>query len=341
MCGKIEGVNFTAQIKQEGRRLGFDLVGIVPAAPLEQEGARLRAWLENGFAGTMEWIDRSVPKRVDPSAHLPGVRSVVCVAMNYFTTGEAEEKTGRQGESDGLRGKISRYAWGDDYHRVLGDRLRLLLDWICAKEPGCLGRIAVDSSPVMDRAWAVRAGLGWIGKHSNLIHPAFGSWIFLGELLLTLQLDYDETPVADHCGSCTLCIDSCPTSAIVQPYVVDSRKCISYQTIEFRGEDLQVNTDGWIYGCDICQEVCPWNSLPKESRQAAFRPRPGLLDLSLQEVLEMSEEEFRKISRGSAIARTKYRGMVRNARHVVESQPECRDERPDGSRAGSRSVASH
>lgn len=301
-------MNLTEAIKRQAGELGFDRVGVVPAHRLNEAAVRLRTWLERGFAGTMDWMERSFEKRIDPSAHMPEVRSIICVAMNYYTSHKIEEIEGH--------GKVSRYAWGDDYHQVTGDRLRLLLDWIRAREPGCVGKIAVDTSPVMDKVWAARAGLGWIGKHSNLINPTLGSWLFLGELLLNLELDYQESPMADHCGTCTLCIDSCPTAAIVEPYVVDSRKCISYQTIEFRGETLQVQAEGWVYGCDICQDVCPWNSFARETQLPAFQPRPGLLNPPLDQLSEMTEEEFQKISKNSAIRRTKYKGMVRNARHA-------------------------
>lgn len=304
-------MSLTAVIKQQALELGFDLVGFVKPERLSDEAAQLRAWLDRGFAGTMDWMERSFEKRTDPFLSMPDVRSVVCVAVNYYTSHETEDRPGY--------GKISRYAWGDDYHQVVGDRLRLLLDWICAKETGCRGKICVDTSPVMDKAWAARAGLGWIGKHSNLIHPDLGSWLFLGELLLNLELDCQESPILDHCGTCTLCLDSCPTEAIVEPYVVDSRKCISYQTIEYRGDTLQVDTHGWIYGCDICQDVCPWNHSPQESGEVAFQPRPERVSLSLEEFSRMTEDEFRTISKNSAIRRTKHRGMVRNARQLISS----------------------
>jgi epoxyqueuosine reductase len=304
-----KGMSLAAAIKKQALELGFDLVGIVRPERLTDEAVRLRVWLDRGFAGTMGWMDRSFEKRTDPFLHMPDVRSVVCVALNYRTSHEIEDRP--------AYGKISRYAWGDDYHQVVGDRLRLLLDWICEQETGCRGKICVDTSPVMDKVWAVRAGIGWIGKHSNLIHPDLGSWLFLGELLLNAELECEEIPMPDHCGTCTLCLEACPTEAIVEPYVVDSRKCISYQTIEYRGNTLQVDTHGWIYGCDVCQEVCPWNHAVRKSEEPAFQPRPELLCLSLEELSRITEEEFRAVSKNSAIRRTKHRGMVRNAQALL------------------------
>lgn len=299
-------------IKEHALQLGFAAVGVVPAVRLEAEGERLRQWLELGFAGTMGWMERSFIRRIDPSEAMPEVRSVVCVAMNYFTNHPMRGTAGS--------GKISRYAWGEDYHEVLQARLGLLLEWIREREPHCLGRIAVDSSPAMDKAWAVRAGLGWIGKHSNVINPGLGSWIFLGELFLSIELGCGETPVTDHCGTCTLCLASCPTGAIVEPYVVDARKCISYQTIEFRGPDLEVDTEGWLFGCDICQDVCPWNSFAEESPEAAFEPREGLVNPQLDAMARMTPGEFTERFNGSAILRTKHAGWVRNARSLLEDR---------------------
>ncbi|HEV8131937.1 MAG TPA: tRNA epoxyqueuosine(34) reductase QueG [Acidobacteriota bacterium] len=301
-------MNLTAAIKRQALDIGFDLVGIVRPEKLTEEATRLRAWLDRGFVGTMEWMESGFDKRTDPTVYVPEARSVVCVALNYYTTHPTQDRPGY--------GKVSRYAWGDDYHQVVGEQLDSLLNWICEQEPACVGKISVDTSPVMDKAWAARAGLGWIGKHSNLIHPNFGSWLFLGELFLNLELECQETPVADHCGTCTLCIESCPTDAIAEPYVVDARKCISYQTIEFRGEELEAETAGWIFGCDICQDVCPWNRFAKETHVTAFQPRPELVSLSLDELSSMTEEEFRAISKKSAVRRAKHRGMVRNAKHV-------------------------
>jgi len=206
---------------------------------------------------------------------------------------------------------------GDDYHDVVKSKLLTLLNWIKAERPDAEGKLCVDTAPIMDKAWAVRAGLGWIGKHSNVITQEFGSWVFLGEILLNIQLDYDATIVPDHCGTCTMCLDACPTSAIVEPYVVDSRKCISYATIELRSDELPVeitqNLEGWAYGCDICQDVCPWNRFEKPSGENAFEPRVGETSLDLSIIDKMEHPEYVERFRGSPIKRTKLAGLKRNA----------------------------
>lgn len=294
----------TAAIKQKARDLGFDMVAVARAGALEPEGERLREWLGRGYHGTMAWMARTADRRADPRLHLPSVRSVVCVAANYYTP---HRHTGEPGT-----GKVSRYAWGDDYHDVVGDRLRELLAWLRERVPDLEAKIAVDSSPVMDKAWAARAGIGWIGKHSNLITREQGSWVFLGELLVSVELDYDE-PIADHCGTCTACIEACPTEAIVEPYVVDSNRCISYLTIELRDETLPLPTAGWVYGCDVCQDVCPWNRFEQPTTEARFEPRAGLVEPRLDELAGLSQEAFSERFRRSPIKRTKLAGIRRNA----------------------------
>ncbi|HKX83209.1 MAG TPA: tRNA epoxyqueuosine(34) reductase QueG, partial [Pyrinomonadaceae bacterium] len=210
--------------------IGFHRVGIVRAEALQTEGEHLRGWLASGMHGDMLWMGREPEKRTDPRNVFPQAQTVIVVALNYFTP--------HSHPTDSAKGKISRYAWGDDYHDVLKDKLRALLGWIRNEVPDAEGKICVDTAPVMDKAWAVRAGIGWIGKHSNVITKDYGSWIFIGEILLNLKLEYDNDVVADHCGSCTACLDACPTGAIIEPYVVDSRKCISYATIELRDDVL-------------------------------------------------------------------------------------------------------
>ncbi len=300
----------SAAIRQKARELGFNLVGIVPATALTTEAERLREWLARNFHGRMEYMARDPQMRSDPRRLLPSARSVVCVALNYYRPERHVE--------DPAIGKISRYAWGDDYHDVLRDKLRLLLDAIREHEPAAEGRICIDSAPMMDKAWAVRAGLGWIGKHTNLLTKQYGSWVFLGELLLSLELDeYDGTIETDHCGKCTACIDACPPGAIVAPYVVDATRCISYGTIELRDETLPEaitsQLENWVFGCDICQDVCPWSRFAKETAEARFTPREGITTPSLDSLSAMTQEEFSSRFRGSAIKRTKVSGLRRNA----------------------------
>ena len=303
---------FTAEIKEKAFELGFSKVGVVAAARLDAEGERLNTWLGNGFQGDMAWMAREPEKRVDPRAIFPGARSMIVVALNYYTPHEHDER------SDA--GKISRYAWGDDYHDVLKEKLRELLDWVKIRVPEADGKICVDTAPVMDKAWAVRAGLGWLGKHSNVITKEFGSWVFLGEILLNLELGDLDSPAEDHCGSCTACLDACPTQAIVEPYVVDSKACLSYATIELRTAELpqsiSSNMHGWLYGCDICQDVCPWNRFEKPTSEERFEPRNAETALRLSEVLEMEQEDFSLRFRRSAVKRTKLSGLQRNARHL-------------------------
>ncbi|HLA96689.1 MAG TPA: tRNA epoxyqueuosine(34) reductase QueG [Pyrinomonadaceae bacterium] len=300
----------TTKLKLKAIELGFQKVGVVRAGPLVDEGRNLGEWLGRGFHGEMAWMEREPEKRADPRLIFPEARSMIVVAMNYFTP--------HKHEADDSKGKISRYAWGDDYHDVLKEKLRLLLDWIKAEAPEADGKICVDTAPVMDKAWAVRAGLGWIGKHSNLITKDLGSWVFLGEIILNLELDYDAEVVEDHCGTCTACLDACPTGAIVEPYVVDSRKCISYATIELRTETLpeQIIPDlnGWLYGCDICQDVCPWNRFEKPTEEARFEPRNNETSMSLDSLETIPHEEYTDRFRKSAMKRTKLGGLKRNAK---------------------------
>jgi epoxyqueuosine reductase len=306
------------RIKERARAEGFDKVGIVRADALEDERERLQEWLKHGFHGEMRWMERDPAERTDPRLLLPGARSVVVVALNYYTPHSRPD--------DPATGKISRYAWGDDYHDVVGSRLKSLLAWIREQWPEAEGKACVDIQPMMDKAWAARAGLGWIGKHSNLITRDYGSWVFIGELLLNLELEYDTDIVEDHCGSCTLCIDACPTNAIMEPYVVDSNRCISYATIELRAPlipaDVATNMDGWLYGCDICQDVCPWNRFEKPTPEQRFEPRPDNISPRLADLLELTPEAYSERFRRSPIKRAKLAGLKRNARALIEHMPE-------------------
>ena len=318
---------FTERIKARALELGFDKVGIVPAATLSEEHARLAEWLRRGYHGEMPYLARDPEQRTDPRKLFPDAKSVIVVALNYYTAHEHEVRTacvsGRVNIRGQATGKVSRYAWGDDYHDVVGGKLRELLMWIKAEYPEAEGKVCVDIQPMMDKAWAVRAGLGWMGKHTNVITPEFGSWVFIGELLLNLELDYDEQEIADQCGSCTLCIDACPTSAIVEPYLLDANLCISHATIESRAtemrEDIAAHLEGWLYGCDICQDVCPWNHTPKTTNESRFEPRGGNVDVSLHHLLELNPEAYANRFRGSAMKRAKLAGLQRNARALLPS----------------------
>jgi epoxyqueuosine reductase len=308
------------RIKERARELGFHKVGIVPARALAEERARLTQWLERGLHAEMSWMARDPAQRTDPRLVFPQALSVIVVALNYYTP--------HSHENDAASGKISRYAWGDDYHDVVGEKLKKLLEWIKAEWPGAEGKTCVDIQPMMDKAWGVRAGLGWIGKHSNLITKDYGSWVFLGELLINLELGYDVEKVEDHCGSCTLCIEACPTDAIREPYVVDSSRCISYATIELRAPELpapvQANMEGWLYGCDICQDVCPWNRFQQPTDEERFEPRTGNVNANLSELLEMAQEDYSVRFRRSAVKRAKLQGLKRNARALVQFRDEER-----------------
>ena len=308
-------LSFSERIRQKAAEIGFQKAGIMPAEILLDEGGRLKDWLARGFHGKMAWLDREPEKRSDPRLLFPEAKSVIVVALNYYTKHEHEKNVGK--------GKISRYAWGDDYHDVVREKLTELLDWIKYENSAADGKICVDTAPMMDKAWAVRAGLGWLGKHTNLINTDIGSWVFIGEILLNLELEYDTKIVEDHCGTCTACLDACPTSAIVEPYVVDSRKCISYATIELRDEtlpaDVAANMEGWLYGCDICQDVCPWNRFETPTDESRFEPRDGETSFDLDEVLSLTPESYAGRFRRTAIKRAKLSGLKRNAATLKSS----------------------
>ncbi len=304
----------TEYIKEQARNLGFSKVGIARADVLTEEGARLKEWLSRGYHGTMAWMQKEPEKRVDVRRIVPGAKSVISVALNYYVP---------DGYSNaGGAGKISRYAWGDDYHVVMTPRIQSLVDCIKSEKPDVHSATYVDTGPVMDKAWAVRAGIGWIGKHTNVITKEYGSWVFLGEIVVDVDLEYDE-PMADFCGSCSACIDACPTGVIVEPYVLDSTKCISYLTIENKGDipqPLKPKLANWVYGCDICQDVCPWNRFEQPTEETAFRPREENIDPDLHALSTITEEEFSRRFRRSPVKRTKRRGLVRNAKAVLEGQ---------------------
>ena len=306
----------TAEIRRQALQIGFSKVGIARAEGLVEQEARLREWLARGYQGEMKWIERDPAQRADPRKLFPEARSVVVAALNYYTDHQ-HKATVR------TTGKVSRYAWGDDYHEVVGDKLRNLLGWIKERFAEAEGKVCVDIQPLMDKAWAERAGLGWIGKHSNLITQEYGSWVFIGELLLNLELEYDEQQIADQCGTCTLCIDACPTAAIVDPYVVDSNLCISHATIESRASEIPTRVsehlDGWLYGCDVCQDVCPWNQMTPETNELRFEPRQDNVNTSLSEILELTPNAYATRFHHSAMKRAKLAGLQRKARTLLNS----------------------
>ena len=308
--------SFTENIRKKAQAIGFHKIGIVRAEPLEAERQHLEDWLNQNYHGEMRWMEREPEKRADPKLLFPEAESIIVVALNYYTPHEHEENHDK--------GKISRYAWGDDYHDVLKEKLRELFDWIKMENPEAEGKICVDTAPIMDKAWAVRAGLGWLGKHSNVITKEYGSWIFIGEILLNFALEYDNKMVEDHCGTCTACLDACPTGAIIEPYIVDSKACISYATIELRSDklpdEISENLNGWLYGCDICQDVCPWNRFQKPTETARFEPRTDNVSPDLNTILSLSPEKYAEKFRRSAIKRTKLSGLKRNAEALKKTE---------------------
>lgn len=301
---------YTKLIKAEAKRLGFLSCGISKAQFLEEEAPRLEKWLNQNMHGEMQYMENHFDKRLDPTLLVPGAKSVVSLLLNYFPETTQREDTY----------KISKYAYGIDYHFVIKDKLKHLMHFIQEEIGEVHGRVFVDSAPVLDKAWAAKSGLGWIGKHSNLLTKQTGSFYFIAELIIDLDLEYDH-PVTDHCGSCTACIDACPTNAIVDPYVVDGSKCISYFTIELKNEipgDVKNQFEDWMFGCDICQDVCPWNRFSKPHNEPLFNPNPELISMSKKDWEEITEEVFQDIFRKSAVKRTKFEGLKRNIQFLKD-----------------------
>ncbi len=292
-------------IKTEAKRLGFLSCGISKAEFLEEEAPRLEKWLKSNAHGEMRYMENHFDKRLDPTILVDDAKSVVSLILNYFPSEEQHDNTAP---------KISKYAFGTDYHFVIKDKLKSLLNFIQDEIGEVSGRAFVDSAPVLDKAWAAKSGLGWIGKHSNLLTQQVGSFYFIAELIIDLELEYDHA-TTDHCGTCTACIDACPTQAITEPYVVDGSKCISYFTIELKDNiptEFKGKFDDWMFGCDICQDVCPWNRFSKAHQEPLFNPHPELLSMSKKDWEEITEETFKKVFKKSAVKRTKYSGLVRN-----------------------------
>ena len=297
---------YSQMIKAEAMRLGFMSCGIAKAEFLEDEALRLESWLKKESHGEMAYMENHFDKRLDPTRLVDDAKSVVSLTLNYYTSQ-------RQLDSDAP--KISKYAFGTDYHSVIREKLQALMAFINDNIGEVNGRCFVDSAPVMDKAWAQKAGLGWRGKNSNLISKQAGSFFFLAELIIDLDLAYDSSFPTDHCGSCTRCIDACPTNAIVAPYTVDGSKCISYLTIELKNEiptAFKGKMENWMFGCDICQDVCPWNRFSTEHGEADFRPKENLLGLTKTELIEMTDEVFKQVFKNSPVKRTKFSGLRRN-----------------------------
>ncbi len=304
-------IKHTQRIKTEAKRLGFLSCGISKAQFLEEEAPRLEKWLNNNMHGQMQYMENHFDKRLDPTKLVEGSRSVISLLLNYFPSETQNDKSY----------KLSKYAFGTDYHFVIKDKLKQLLYFIQDEIGEVHGRAFVDSAPVLDKAWAAKSGLGWMGKHSNLLTQQLGSFYFIAELIVDLDLDYD-LPTTDHCGSCTACIDACPTQAIVEPYVVDGSKCISYFTIELKENiptDFKGQFDDWVFGCDVCQDVCPWNRFSKPHNEPLFNPNPELLSMSKKDWEEITEETFKKVFKDSAVKRTKYLGLKRNIEFLKKS----------------------
>lgn len=299
----------TAFIKSTAHELGFVFCGIAKAGFLEKEATQLEAWLQKGYQGEMGYLERNFDKRVDPTLLVPGARSVISLGYNYFP-----KKTLDAADSY----KVAKYAYGEDYHMVVKDLLHDFIARIKQNIGDVEGRAFVDSAPVMERVWAQRSGVGWIGKNSLLLNRSMGSFFFLAELILDLELEPDG-PIKDYCGSCTACMDACPTDAIPEPYEVDGSKCISYFTIELKGAipaEVEGKFNDWIFGCDICQDVCPWNRFSKSNSQSRFDPPAQLEHMTKQDWTEITEEVFSQVFEKSALNRTRFEGLKRNIKFV-------------------------
>ncbi len=302
-----------AKLIETSRKLGFEKIGFASAAPSIRTADRLDEWIQGGKHATMLWMEKRQEDRSNILSYFPEAKTVISFAMNYY-----------HGNADSiLHGevKFSIYAWGDDYHDLLKKRIRSLASIIKSAHPEAKTIVCTDTSPVMEKYWAQKAGIGWQGKHTNLITRDYGSWLFLGEIITDVLLKPDEPFMEDLCGTCTACLDACPTQAL-EPYVLDSNKCISYLTIEHRGEFNQHTwTDGWIYGCDVCQDVCPWNiKFSRPSVEPAFKPRPDIVSKSKDDWLNLTREEFTELFRKSPVKRTKYEGLIRNIEHTESSR---------------------
>jgi epoxyqueuosine reductase len=324
---RIAGSSLLAELRSEATRLGFSRLGVAAAGPPPRQDV-VAAWLDHGFAGAVgEWLARQLPLRADPALLLPGARSVVMLATDHAVVGSGGEPAGPAGQGGG---RVARYAWGDDYHDLLRARVNLLSSWLESRVPGCRSRGVVDSAPLAEREFAWLAGLGWFGKNTMLIHPDAGSCFLLTALLTDLDLPVDAPLAVDHCGSCTACLDACPTAAFVGPRVLDASRCISGLSIEDHGPiaaELRGRMGDWVFGCDVCQDVCPWNRHAPGSTEPSLQPRdtvagrpPGTLPLA--ELLQLDEAGFRRRFRGSPLLRAKRRGLLRSAAIALGNRPD-------------------
>lgn len=296
----------TSQLKNKAKELGFMGIAIAKAEHMDEEARRLESWLNQKHHGEMSYLENYFDKRVDPTLLVPGAKSVISLMYNYYTEEKQEDPNAPQ---------LAMYAYGKDYHKVVKKKLIQLHKWMSETFGTIDGRCFVDSAPVLERDWAKRSGLGWVGKHTLLIHPKKGSYFFLCEIICDLDLEYDH-PIKDHCGTCTRCIEACPTDAISEEgYVMDGSKCISYLTIELKNEipkEFSSQMENWMFGCDICQQVCPWNKFSKPHSEEKFLPKEGLLEMTKRDWEEITEDAFAKVFEGSAVKRTKFKGLKRN-----------------------------
>ena len=303
-------VYLTNEIKKIGLEIGFDKIGITSAGQ-PSKSSHLDEWLKRGFSGTMDWMTTNHEKRISIERLFPGAKSVICVAHNYFYP--------IYHSNNQSNGKISRYACGEDYHRIMKKKLKNYLAQIKKIDPQLNGKLCVDTAPIMEKIWAEKAGLGWQGKHTNLITREYGSWVFLGEIIIDKELEYD-VPLEDFCGSCQACLEACPTNALIAPYVLDARRCISYLTIEYRDKpipnDVKNNLDGWVFGCDICQDVCPWNKFSKESKESRYRSRENIMEFDLVQLEKLDEESYKQKFKKSPVLRPGWKNFLRNVKAV-------------------------
>ena len=303
-------------VKQIANKVGFELVGIAKAEALTDEFEQFTEWISSGYHATMHYLEKNLEKRKDIREILPGAESVIVVGMSYYTPHQHDQSI--------EKGKISRYAWGTDYHEILPKKMQEIVSTLEGIDPHAQHKIYVDTGPISEKQWARKAGIGWQGKNSNIISREIGSWFFLGVIITTIPLEYDS-PIDDYCGTCTACLDTCPTSAIIEPYTVDANKCISYWTIEAKPDkeipiEISSHMEQWIYGCDICQDVCPWNRFSVDTSQEEFHPRNAETMMSFQAIQHMKQEEFSERFRKSPVKRTKLAGLQRNVNALLRHE---------------------